>query len=411
MNSKTLTKLKLPDQPGVYFFKQKEKILYIGKATSLRDRVRSYFASDLIVTRGPHILDMVTRATTVSYEETDTVLEALILEANLIKKHQPYYNTKEKDDKSFYFVCITKESVPKVLLVRGKDIDKKAKKIKDVTLQYIFGPYPSGSAIREGLKILRRIFPFIDEHSIKKDNYEFYRQLGLTPEISNAKEIKLSQVYKQNIQNIKLFFQGKKKKIITTLQKQMSGYAKRLAFERAGEIKRQLFALEHINDIALIKEDKNVFQKTGFRIEGYDVAHMSGKDMVGVMTVMIDGKADKNEYRKFIIRTQKASNDTGALEEVLSRRLRHTEWGLPDIVLTDGGIAQMRVAERVLKRYQLGIPVLSVVKDDRHKAREILGDEELIKKYKKALLIANSEAHRFAITFHKEKRSKSFLQK
>jgi excinuclease ABC subunit C len=143
------------------------EILYIGKATSLRSRVRSYFATDLIHTRGSHIVDMVFKATTVKYEVTDSVLEALILEANLIKKHQPKYNTKEKDDKSFNYVVITDETIPKVLLIRGREVDIKMK-TKTMAIRSLFGPYPSGGAIRDGLKIIRRIFPFVDQNSIKK---------------------------------------------------------------------------------------------------------------------------------------------------------------------------------------------------------------------------------------------------
>ncbi len=410
MNSQQFTKLKFPDKSGVYFFKKGSKILYIGKATSLRDRVRSYFSKDIIETRGPHILDMVFKSSTVSYQETDTVLEALILEANLIKKNQPYYNTKEKDDKSWNYVCITKpvrnavaggEDVSKVVVVRGKELKSKSWPVLDT-----FGPFTSGSALREALKIIRRIFPFVDEHSVKKDQKEFYKQLGLTPESKEE--------YKNNIKHIRLFFKGKKKQILKKLENEMKACVKVQKFEEAGHVRNKIFALTHINDIALIKDDV-VHSGSGFlnskkiRIEAYDVAHMSGKNMVGVMTVVENGVANPSEYRKFIIRTQNGSNDTGALEEILSRRFRHTEWGMPDIVLTDGGVAQMRTAEQVLKRYQLDIPVLSLVKDGKHKAREILGDVSLVKKYKKALLLVNSEAHRFAITFHKKKRAKSFL--
>ena len=407
MTSQGLTKLKLPDQPGVYFFMKGREILYIGKATSLRSRVRSYFATDLIHTRGSHIVDMVFKATTVKYEVTDSVLEALMLEANVIKKHQPKYNTKEKDDKSFNYVVITDEIIPKVLLIRGREVDIKMK-TKTMAIRSLFGPYPSGGAIRDGLKIIRRIFPFVDQNSIKKDNYEFYKQLGLTPDTQNIEAIKL---YKERIRHIELFFAGKKKKILETLKKEMMKAAKAQAFEKAGEYKRQIFALEHINDVSLIKNELLTNPSMSrVRIEAYDVAHMSGKNMVGVMTVVIDGEAAPREYKKFIIQTQSGSNDTGALEEILSRRLRHTEWGIPDIIVTDGGVAQKRVGEQVSARYQWNVPVVSVVKDDSHKAREILGEQLLVNKHKRAILLANVEAHRFAIAFHKEKRAKNFLK-
>ena len=417
MKSQDLKNFKLPDKPGVYFFlgspklnskggKSKEGILYIGKATSLKDRVKSYFSKDLIVTRGPIILDMTVKADNIEWQETDSVLEALILEANLIKKYRPKYNTKEKDNKSFNYVCISKparphdssgaggDKLPKVLIIRGRGLDKKL-------YNKVYGPFPNGFQLREAMQIIRRIFPYIDNDSSKRNNREFYKQLGLTP----------SGEYKNNIKNLKLFFEGKKKSIIINLKKDMLAFAKKKEFEKAGEIKNRIFALNHINDIALIKSEIYEYGSptSKYRIEAYDVAHMGGKNMVGVMTVIENNEVNKNEYRKFIIRTQENANDTGALEEILSRRLRHVEWGLPSLIVVDGSTAQVNVAKRVLSRYQFGVLVVGVVKDDKHKPKAIIGDEKIIKIYKKQILLANSEAHRFAITFHKDRRNKNFL--
>jgi excinuclease ABC subunit C len=402
MKNTDLKKLKMPHGPGVYFFLGKKKeILYIGKATSLADRVKSYFSKDLIGTRGPLILDMVFQASSIDWQETDSVLEALILEAALIKKHLPKYNTKEKDNKSWNYVCITQEPIPKVLVIRGRNLEVRA---QTQAYQSKFGPFTNGLQLREALKIVRRIFPFMDMSASKKQNFEFYRQLGLVPEAMVE--------YKKNIAHLKLFFQGKKKKIILNLKKDMMKLAKEKNFEKASEIKKKIFALEHINDVALIKEDRSASpaSKSVHRIEAYDIAHMSGQSMVGVMVVVEDGEPAKSEYKKFIIRTQTGANDTGALEEVLSRRLRHTEWGLPSMIVLDGGTAQMNVGKQVLSRYQFDIPLISVVKDARHKPKAIMGDEGMIKKYKSAILFANSEAHRFAISYHQQKRSKNFLQ-
>ena len=123
MNSQDVKRANIPNLPGIYLFKKGGDILYIGKATSLKDRVRSYFSSDLIGTRGPLILDMVFKADKIDFIKTDSVLEALILESELIKKHQPKYNTKEKDNKSFNYVIITKENFPRVLIVRGRNLE------------------------------------------------------------------------------------------------------------------------------------------------------------------------------------------------------------------------------------------------------------------------------------------------
>ncbi|MCE9517907.1 GIY-YIG nuclease family protein, partial [Candidatus Nomurabacteria bacterium] len=216
-----LTKLKLPNNPGVYFFKKGKEILYIGKATSLRDRTKSYFSSDLIVTRGPIILDMTVVATSLEYQMTDSVLEALILEAELIKKHQPRYNTKEKDNKSFNYVCITKEELPKVLVIRGRNV---LKEVTDVKYQATYGPFTNGLQLRSAMKIIRRIFPYIDDQSSKRDNFEFYRQLGLTPDTGS---VEIRTAYKKNIATLKLFLEGKKKKNVINLRKEMLNLAKK----------------------------------------------------------------------------------------------------------------------------------------------------------------------------------------
>lgn len=433
MTGKDLQKLKLPDKPGVYFFLKGKEILYIGKATSLRDRVQSYMSKAVFDTRGLFIKKMLTEFNSIKYIKTDSVLEALILEASLIKKHQPRYNTKEKSDKSFNYVCITKEKLPRVIVMRGRNLlhFKKRKLFqvlgknpqtvqKPSSFSICYGPYISGSQLREAMKIIRRIFPFLDEKS--KNYLEFYKQINLVPDLNDRK------LYLQNIRNIKLFFSGKKRQIFKNLKKEMNAYAKTRQFEKAGEIKRQIFALRYINDVALIKEDhftKGIFfsgfpapQRQPFkkvslhsvRIEAYDIAHMGGKNMVGAMTVVENGEIAKSEYKKFKIRTKDNADDIGALREVLKRRLAHTEWQMPNLIVLDGGKAQLNMAKKVLTQAGVGIPVVSVLKDDRHKPKDILGDKNLALKYEKEILLANYEAHRFAIAYHKNMRGKNFLK-
>ena len=409
MDLKYLQTKKLPHKPGVYFFKHKGQILYIGKATSLRSRVRSYFSSDLIKTRGPLLVDMVTNASKIEWEVCESVLEALILEARLIKKHQPYYNTREKDDKSFSVVVITKEEFPKVLTIRERSLSTSVlREDTDTKYQAKYGPFTSGYQLREAMKILRHIFPYIDEQSAKKDNAAFYRQIGLAPDTSTEEA---RAAYARNIKNLKLFFEGKKKRVISNFKREMMEYAKRQEFERAQEMKIRIFALMHINDIALLK-DESIERNADntFRIEAYDIAHMSGKNMVGVMTVVQDGRVNKSEYKKFRIRTQRDSNDTGALAEVLSRRLAHHEWHYPNLIVVDGSTAQMNVARYALLKARAQVPIVAVVKDERHKPKDILGEPEFARKYKKEILLANSEAHRFAITYHKNMRARNFLK-
>lgn len=396
---------KLPDTPGVYQFKRGREILYIGKATSLRDRVRSYFNKDIVNTRSPLVSKMLQDFTSIEHVKTDSVLEALVLEAHLIKKYQPPANIKEKDNKSFNFVIITKEDFPRVLVVRGRELlNSHFLKEKQYEVAYSFGPFPNGSQLREAMKIVRKMFPFRDKCEPNSGKPCFNRQIGLCPGVCTGEVSK--EQYAEQIKNIILFFEGNKKKLMKNLEKQMKSFAKQKNFEEANLIKHTLFTLNHIQDVSLIKEDlvqHPVLNK--IRIESYDIAHMSGQNMVGVMTVVEDGEIKKSDYRKFKIRDNTGADDTKALSEMLSRRLGHIEWRFPDLIVVDGGKAQRNIIEKVLKQNTLQIPVVSVVKDERHKAREILGDKKWLK-YEREIVLSNAEAHRYGIAFHRKLRER-----
>lgn len=405
MKSTDLKKYKLPDSPGVYFFKRSPRqagdaseVLYIGKATSLKDRVRSYFSNDVIKTRGPLIVDMVTQSNKVDFIKTDSVLEALVLEAELIKKHKPIYNTKEKDNKSYNFVVITKDDFPKLKIERGRALS-----FDNTPYKKVFGPFPSQSQLKEALKIIRKIFPYITNSSSPRTRggtgSPLYRQIGLEPDISSTEAKK---EYAKTIRNVSSLLGGKKKELIRQLEEDMKAYAKNKKFERAAKVRNQIFALQHLRDVSLIKKDED-YGQTKFRIESYDVAHMRGSNSVGVMTVVEDGEIKKSDYRKFILRDTKKGDDVGGLKEILTRRLKHDEWPLPDLFVIDGGRGQKNVATRILKEEKLDIPVVSVVKDERHKPREILGINRELQKYEQDILISNNEAHRFAIEFYRKK--------
>jgi excinuclease ABC subunit C len=401
MNAANLKKLKLPDTPGVYFFLgSRKKILYIGKATSLKDRVRSYFSPDLADMRSPLIEAMVQQAETVEWVQTDSVLEALLLEARLIKKHQPKHNTDLKDDKSFNFVIITDEAFPRVIVVRERDIVKKKIKHK---AKDIFGPFPHGQQLRDAVKILRQIFPFRDTCEPAAGKPCFNRQIGLCPGVCTG-EI-TEKEYARTIRNIRAFFEGDKKKLVKTLTTEMMAAAKKLEFEEAQRIKNTLFAIDHIQDVALIK-DESFKTPGGLRIEAYDIAHTSGMFVVGVMTVVEGGEIQKGEYRKFNIKGFQGADDTRALREVLERRLEHTEWELPKIIVVDGGKAQKNAMEAALRDAGVMIPVVSVVKDERHRPKDILGDKDIKETYEKQIILANSESHRFALSFHRKARGR-----
>jgi excinuclease ABC subunit C len=402
MQKTGLQKLKLPDSSGIYFFLGKNKqILYIGKATSLKNRVTSYFASNLREKRSELIEVMVNEADQIDFTETDSVLEALILETNLIRTHKPRYNTKSKDDKSYNHLVITNEEWPRVLVVRARDISEKFLREE---IKYEFGPFPSGSLFKEALKIVRKLFRFYDtkvpigeeKTKMARGKIDFNRQIGLYPDPDKREE------YLRTVRHLKLFFEGKKIKIISELEKDMMRFVKLEKFEEANKLKKQIFALKHIEDVALIKDEYRTYSDSeGLRVEAYDVAHMAGKDMVGVMVVIQNAEAIKSEYRKFKIKTLNQANDPAALKEILRRRFNHPEWKNPDIIVVDGNIIQKNAAETVLSELNLTIPVAAVVKDDRHRASDILTTEDILKKHKFDILLANAESHRFAIGYYR----------
>jgi excinuclease ABC subunit C len=411
MTKEDLKAINLPDSPGVYFFLgQNKKILYIGKATSLKSRVRSYFAGDIKEKRSPLIADMVKESFTLEFTETESVLEALILETNLIRSHKPKFNTKSKDDKSYNRVVITKEEWPRVLVVRERDLHEKFTKEE---IKYEFGPYPSGVLLRDALKIIRRLFRFYDtkdpigqeKTKLTKGKIDFNRQIGLYPQLGDKTK------YLKTIRHLKLFFEGKKQQIIVELEKDMMAAAKVMAFEEANRIKKQIFALKHIEDVSLIKADRaNEERGMAWRVEAYDIAHLQGKDMVGVMTVVKNGESKRSDYRKFKIRTLNDANDPAALAEVLKRRLEHEEWPLPQLIVVDGNEIQINAAKKVLDGKNLAIQVVSVVKDDRHKASRVIAPPAIMTTHSFDILLANAEAHRFAINFHRDLARKNKLK-
>ncbi len=409
----------LPDTPGVYLMKDAQgAVLYVGKAGNLRRRVSSYFER-------PHdsrIQKLVSEIRSIDHKPTDTAIEALILEAKLIKEIRPPFNIREKDDKSFLYVEITKEKFPRVLLVRGRDVVSRRSL---VVSQY--GPFTSASSIREALRILRKIFPWNTHPAEKLGTFSrpcFDAEIGLCPGTCVGAVTK--EEYRKNIQNLKLFFQGEKKKILGNLKKEMAAAAKSLEFEKAEKLRRRIFALQHIRDIALIQESKvydsrSTIHAPRFRIEGYDISNIFGTSAVGSMVVFTNGEPDKNEYRKFKIKTIVGSNDVGMLREMLTRRFARSAyslarrslgeggWPMPHLILIDGGAGQINAAKNVLLDYSLKIPVIGIAKGVKRKRNDIIG---IIPKgiEKKTLIRVRDEAHRFAIRYHRTLRSHRSLQ-
>lgn len=393
----------IPENPGVYFMKGGEdEILYIGKAGNLKRRVSSYFLR-------PHdarIQKLVSLIRKIDYQETDTALEALILESALIKKYSPPFNIREKDDKSFLYVVITDEEFPRVLLARGKNVNETKYKKK-------FGPFVTASSVREALRILRKIFPWHTHDPEKIGTYKrpcFEYEVGLCPGVCIGAISKKD--YAKIIKNLSLFFEGKKEKIIVTFKKEMLSMSTHREYEKAEMLKRKIFALQHIQDTALIHDDEILSlsrnAKIGQRIEGYDISNISGTAAVGSMVVFVDGEPDKNEYRKFKIQTVTGPNDIAMLREVLTRRF-HNTWTLPDLLLIDGGKGQVNVANAVLHELGISIPVVGLAKGAERKKNELIGT--LPTGFEIATLIrVRDEAHRFAISYHKRVRGRELYK-
>ena len=398
----------LPEKPGIYIFRgPRNTVLYIGRATDLRSRVRSYFSSRLEADRGPRLTEALEKTRKIETKTTDSVLEAYILEANTIKKYEPPYNVVDKDNKSFQFVGITDETFPRVTTIRGRELEQGTASVR---YKHIFGPFPRGAMLKEALKVLRRILPYRDTCSPAKDGKGkkcFRAQLGLCPGMCAG--LIDAKTYKKRIRELVLFFSGRKKQLLASLEREMKQYAKQREFERAEEIRRRIFALTHIQDVALIKEEFSERAEV-MRIEAYDVAHLAGTNTVGVMTVLIDGEPAPSEYRTFTIRDAAPGDDIGALRELLERRLKHAEWRFPGLIVIDGGKTQLTAARRVLEEYGMAIPTVSVVKTEKHTPREVLGDAAIVQKHEPRIIQANAEAHRFAVSRHRRKRTRSMLR-
>ncbi len=408
----------LPPSPGVYLMKDANgRLLYIGKATSLRTRVSSYFVRPA----DERIARMVSRIGRIDYIETPTAIEALILEAKLIKKRQPPFNVMEKDDKSFIHLAFTREDYPKPVLIRGQELARvpKSRFLKT------YGPFRSAYSVQAALDALRPSFPWT---LCKPDKGRpcFYRHLGLCPGVCTG-EI-TPAAYQRIIRQLMRFFEGGRRGIIRDLERQMKRAVAAERFEEAAALRDRLRSLGHIQDIAVLKrEDVKLeeFIDLFGRIEGYDISNISGQDAVGSQVVFVDGRPRKSEYRRYLIKTVEGSNDTAMMAEVLSRRFagygpailgRGTDrWPLPDLILIDGGAGQVNAARRVLESRGLHIPLVGMAKGLDRKKDELVydkGDYELarlVAAFRPLLQHLRDEAHRFAIAYHRRRRSRRFL--
>jgi len=420
----------LPDEPGIYFMKDKTGVVvYIGKATSLKKRVTSYFTK----AHDKRIAEMVSKISAIDYIETPTVIEALVLEANQIRKFQPYYNVRQRDDKSFLYLGITNEDFPRPLFYRGLELERmeidpfklelstKAKK-KFIAL---FGPYTSGHSLRVALDLVRKIIPWsVCQPGEKRPC--FYHQIKKCPGVCVGSISKSD--YRKIIKNLILFFEGRKGKLIRDLEKQMKKLSTEHEFEEAAILRNKIFSLNHIQDVSLItgddelpytKEPGGMIDLEG-RIEGYDISLISGTAAVGSMVVFKEGKPSKKDYRKFRIKTIEGTNDVAMMQEVIERRLRRAAnfpnaWPLPELMVIDGGLGQVNIVREVLDDKGVDIPIVGIAKGYMRKQDRLVFDKgsdelrRLAEVAKPLFQRVRDEAHRFAIKYHKQVRGKKFI--
>ncbi len=418
----------LPKAPGVYLFKRGREILYIGKAGNIRERVKNHFRKNGF--RDKLFIGDVKK---IGYLKTDSEIEALILEANLIKEKQPKFNILWRDDKNYFFVGITKEDFPRIFITHQTKLSTTHYKLKTNYL----GPFVDGKALKATLKILRRAFPYRSCKRIPKRACLWY-QLNRCPGpctllLSLAKQLpglkgKIKRESQRNTKNLIKVLQGKKTQVLIDLKREMKKSSQKQEFERAARLRDQIEALNNVFEQArvfqglvepapknwpeiekLLKKILGVKKKI-LRIEGYDVSNIQGKKATGAMIVFEKGEPDKKEYRKFKIKILKEPNDIAMLKEIISRRFNHPEWKFPQVMLIDGGKAQLNAAINILnqhyQRLSASISVLALAKRKNElyiegRKRPILL-KNLPQEISNLLLHIRDEAHRFAIKYHRK---------
>lgn len=421
MNEALKAKLKtLPSAPGVYFHKNAEgEVIYVGKAAVLKNRVRQYFQN---TEKDPKTTALVAEIAMTDWLVVDTEMDALFLESEMIKRYMPKWNILLRDDKTVSYVRIDmKSEVPYVTLTRNPEGDD---------AEYI-GPFYAKKTVNDALRILRKVFPYYIKPYDGKKSLD--TDLGLNPGIEIGKTT--PKEYKKDLKKLIKYLEGGRKTLLTEIEKEMKYAAAEGKYEEAAKLRNQLFGLQELRKRIVFsdKEFMDISQDEALkqlkellnlpevpkRIEGYDISHQSGQDVVGSMVVFVNGASDRAEYRKFKLRNQK-NDDTGNLREVLERRMKHDEWGMPNLIILDGGVGQISAVLDLCK--EKNIPVIGrnksgdhtrnagvtiiIPTDDKYDEIEINPESHVAK------LIAriDEESHRFAITYHRLLKRKNMLK-
>lgn len=396
----------------------------MGKAKNLKARVASYFQN--IKVFGVKTKKLITKIARIEHTIVESEIEALLLEAKIIKKHIPPYNVRWTDGKSYPFIRITvKQAYPAVLTARRTD---------DAKSTY-FGPYPNISAMRLVLRSLRRIFPFHSTFNHPKA-YCLYHHLGLCPCANVNGSEKEKREYRKNIYKITQFLDGKVAKVKKDLEKERNEYSKKEDFENSAKIQNALNAIElvtqpvtlpfeyevnpnlvsdkreqELRSLVKILRSAGVPAQTLQRIECYDIANIQGSNPVGSLVVFTNGEKDSKWYRKFKIRIIKGPNDVLMMQHIIFRRLKHTEWPMPDLIIVDGGKAQVGAAAKAIGKSGKKILYVGLAKREEIIVTPDLKEVRLLKSEPALHLVQRirNEAHRFATNYHKNLRSKTFL--
>lgn len=432
----------IPPICGVYIFKDKKRApLYVGKAGNLRLRMNVYLHPQ----QGsrPALFHMLIEADDIEIQKTDSEIEALILESKLIKTLRPRYNVLMRDDKQYFYVGFTNEPFPKIFITHQK---KSTTNYKLQPTSYM-GPFVSGGFLKITLRTLRKIFPYctckrlhrsertclnynigIDpgyccvKKSKLKTQKEFHHSFGMT-----KLQLKI-QNYKSNIKNIQKILKGQKVRVINKLEKQMKEAAEKKNFESAAKLRNQLEGIQKILAHKKVIRDETIKNRKKYlnvkrytlnginRIEGYDISNIQGKFAVGSMVAFArdengDFVPQKNEYRKFKIKTIKGANDPAMIKEILARRLKHNEWDSPDLFLIDGGATQRNSALAVLQINHMDIKVwgLAKKKEELYTEKGIISLNTLLQNEVNTIKAVRDEAHRFAIHYYRKLHRKSLL--
>ena len=432
----------VPQEPGVYWFlDQKGKVLYVGKAKNLKNRVLSY---RYITSKDTKTKQMLEKARKIKFKSTDSELEAILVEAELIKLYQPKYNLRLTDNKSPLYIYITSTSVPHVKVGRKEHLEK-----FNIKKRNQFGPYPSGLQSKQVLKFIRKIFPFCNatETQIKNKKACFYSHIKLCPGACTGKISKSE--YQKNITNLKSFLRGKKRYILKSLKTDLKKASESNQFEKAIILRDKVKIIENLTNspkspelnLPTLEQDEAGHKLKALtrilrlhislpknykleRIEAYDVSNLEGKQPTASMVVFAQAKPKSSEYRMFGIKSLKTTNDPAMIREALSRRVKHSDWPTPSLIVIDGGTTQLKAALSVVP---WNIPVVSIAKNPDHlilptrfnpagvisKPTRIIPAGKFTKiglkpnqPATKLLQHLRDESHRFARNYHLKLRSK-----